>query len=51
MGENSGDTDIKTFTQEFRLSQSLDNIDWMLGAYYFDETVDYDMKSPYNHFA
>ncbi|MDH4003143.1 MAG: TonB-dependent receptor [Xanthomonadales bacterium] len=48
MGENSGDTDIKTFTQEFRLSQSLDNIDWMLGAYYFDETVDYDNVVTYD---
>ena len=48
VGENSGDTDIKTFTQEFRLSQSLDNVDWMLGAYYFDESVDYDNVVTYD---
>jgi hypothetical protein len=48
VGENSGDTDIKTFTQELRLSQSLDNLDWMLGAYYFDESVDYDNVVTYD---
>jgi len=44
----SGDTDIETFTQEFRLSQSLDSVDWMLGAYYFDETVNHDSEIRYD---
>jgi iron complex outermembrane recepter protein len=38
----ANNTNIKTFTQEFRLSQSRDSVDWMLGAFYFDETVKYD---------
>jgi len=45
---NSGDTNIETFTQEFRLSQSTDSVDWMLGAYYFDETVSYDNEIKYD---
>jgi len=45
---NSGDTNIETFTQEFRLSQSTDSVDWMLGAYYFDETVSYDNQIRYD---
>jgi outer membrane receptor protein involved in Fe transport len=48
VGINSGDTDIDTFTQEFRLSQSLDKIDWMVGAYYFDEEVSYDNRIAYD---
>lgn len=38
---NFNDTDIDTFTQEFRLtSNNTDGpIDWMLGAFYFDESV------------
>ncbi len=46
VGLNSGDTELETFTQEFRLSQSLDSVDWMLGAYLFSEDVKYD-----NHIA
>jgi len=48
VGVNSGDTDIDTFTQELRLSQSLDSFDWMLGAFYFDETVEYNNVVAYD---
>jgi outer membrane receptor protein involved in Fe transport len=35
-----GRTDIDTFTQEFRLTSSGDNkFDWMVGGFYFDESV------------
>ena len=34
-------TDIDTFTQEFRLTSTGDNtLDWMVGAFIFDESVD-----------
>lgn len=34
-------TTIETFTQEFRLTSTGDNdLDWMVGAFYFDEDVD-----------
>ena len=34
-------TDIETFTQEIRLASTGDNkLDWMVGAFYFDEVVD-----------
>jgi outer membrane receptor protein involved in Fe transport len=36
---NLTDTTIDTLTQEFRLAGSTDTIDWMIGAYYFDEEV------------
>jgi outer membrane receptor protein involved in Fe transport len=38
---NASDTDIKTFTQEIRLATNGgDNtVDWMLGGYYFDESI------------
>jgi len=45
---NSGDTEIETFTQEFRLSQSTDKLDWMLGAYYFDESIAHDNELKYD---
>nr|WP_297349990.1 TonB-dependent receptor [uncultured Glaciecola sp.] len=36
-----GHTDIDTFTQEFRLTSTGDNtFDWMVGGFYFNETVD-----------
>lgn len=36
-----GHTDIDTFTQEFRLFSTGDSkFDWMVGGFYFDETVD-----------
>ena len=37
---NLTDTEIDTFTQEFRLSGSTDSMTWMVGAYYFDEEID-----------
>jgi len=37
---NRTDTDIDTFTQEFRLSGATDNMNWMGGFYLFDEEVD-----------
>ncbi len=36
---NLTDTEIDTFTQEFRLSGSTDTMTWMVGAYYFDEEI------------
>ncbi|ABI75673.1 transporter, outer membrane receptor (OMR) family [Hyphomonas neptunium ATCC 15444] len=41
LGENSNKTDIDTFTQEIRLtSTDGDRLDWMVGGFYFDETVE-----------
>ena len=37
---NLTDTTLDTFTQEFRLSGSTDNMDWLVGAFYFDEDVE-----------
>jgi len=37
---NLTDTEIKTLTQEFRLSGSTESANWMFGAYFFDEEVD-----------
>jgi len=48
VGVNSGDTNIDTFTQEFRLSQSLDSFDWMVGAFYFNEDVAYNNAINYD---
>jgi len=45
---NIGETDIDTFTQELRLSQSLDRVSWMVGAYYFNEDVSYDNSIAYD---
>jgi len=37
---NNNGTDIKTFTQEVRLTSTGDNtIDWMVGGYYFTEDI------------
>ncbi|MGB5492334.1 MAG: TonB-dependent receptor, partial [Woeseiaceae bacterium] len=36
---NLTDTDIDTFTQEFRLAGATDTASWMVGAYFFDEDV------------
>ncbi|MEZ5997814.1 MAG: TonB-dependent receptor [Hyphomonas sp.] len=47
LGVNSNKTDIDTFTQELRLTSNGDGaLDWMVGAFYFDESVDID-----NHIA
>ncbi len=41
IGRNANQTDIQTFTQEFRVSSSgVGKVDWMLGAFYFDEKVE-----------
>lgn len=41
LGENSNQTDIDTFTQEIRLTSSdAGMFDWMVGGFFFDETVD-----------
>jgi outer membrane receptor protein involved in Fe transport len=37
---NLTDTTLDTFTQEFRLSGSTERVDWLLGAFYFDEDVE-----------
>ena len=37
---NVTDTDIDTFTQEFRLAGTTERLDWMVGAFYFDEQVE-----------
>jgi len=43
----ANNTEIETFTQELRISQSLDSLDWMLGGFYFDESVEYDANLRY----
>ncbi|NNC99970.1 MAG: TonB-dependent receptor plug domain-containing protein, partial [Gammaproteobacteria bacterium] len=41
LASNSTDSEIDTFTQEFRLTSSGDgSFDWMVGAFYFDESVE-----------
>ena len=37
---NRTDYEIKTLTQELRLSGSTDNMGWMVGGYFFDEEVE-----------
>lgn len=44
---NTLDTDIDTFTQEVRLSQSGERLDWLLGAFYFQESVDIETSILY----
>ena len=40
------ETDLNTFTQEFRLSSSAgDSVDWLLGAFYFEEDVTYNSEA------
>jgi len=48
ISENVNDAEVETFTQELRLSQSLDSLDWMIGVYYFDETLDYTSSIVYD---
>lgn len=43
IGNNRYDTAIETFTQEFRLTGSSENLDWTAGLFYFDETIDYEV--------
>ena len=41
LSKNANQTDIDTFTQELRLtSNGTGAVDWMVGAFYFDESVD-----------
>lgn len=48
IGRNFERRDIETFTQEFRLSTSFgDTADFMIGAFYFDESVGYDTELLY----
>ena len=43
LGRNANDTTIDTFTQELRLtSNGTGAVDWMVGAFYFDESVDFN---------
>ena len=37
---NLTDVDIDTITQEFRLAGTTDTMNWMVGAYFFDESID-----------
>ena len=42
------DINIDTFSQEIRLTSTGEgNVDWMVGVFYFDETVDYDSEVTY----
>lgn len=42
------DINIDTFSQEIRLTSTGEgNLDWMVGVFYFDETVDYDSEVTY----
>ncbi len=48
ISENVNNSDVDTFTQELRLSQSLDSLDWMIGGFYFDESLDYNSSIVYD---
>jgi outer membrane receptor protein involved in Fe transport len=48
IGRNFNKTNIETFTQEVRLTSSGEGpIDWMVGGFYFDETVAIDNEFSY----
>ncbi|MDJ0908071.1 MAG: TonB-dependent receptor [Woeseiaceae bacterium] len=47
LSSNFSETDIDTFTQELRLQGSTDSMDWMIGAFWFDENVTYDTDARY----
>ncbi|MEO0576440.1 MAG: TonB-dependent receptor, partial [Pseudomonadota bacterium] len=43
LGRNAADQDIDTITQELRLTTSFgDNVDFLVGLFYFDEEVQFD---------
>ncbi|MEO0368258.1 MAG: TonB-dependent receptor [Pseudomonadota bacterium] len=45
---NDISTEIDTFSQEIRLtSTSGDSVDWMVGGYFFDESIDQENGLPY----
>ncbi|MGI9202771.1 MAG: TonB-dependent receptor, partial [Woeseiaceae bacterium] len=48
VGSNFSDTDLDTFTQELRwASTGGENLDWMIGAFFFSEDVTYDTALNY----
>ncbi|HPF24058.1 MAG TPA: TonB-dependent receptor [Hyphomonas sp.] len=48
LSRNANATDISTFTQEIRLtSNGTGKLDWMVGAFYFDESVDIQNQITY----
>ncbi len=48
LSRNSNTTAIETFTQEVRLTSTNPGfVDWMVGAYYFDETVEIENAITY----
>jgi len=48
IGSNFSETDISTFTQEFRWSSTEgERMDWMVGAFFFNEDVTYDTALSY----
>lgn len=48
-GRNFNDTNIDTFTQEFRLTSNNTEgmLDWMIGGFYFDESVEIENEFLY----
>ena len=48
-------TDIQTLTQEIRISGNSDSMDWMVGGFYFDESIDFssgiDFGSQWRNYA
>lgn len=48
IGRNANETNIETFTQEIRLtSPGTGMVDWMIGGFYFDETVEIENDFQY----
>ena len=48
IGSNINDTQIETITQEVRLTSTGDGmVDWMIGGFYFDETVEIENEITY----
>lgn len=49
IGKNSNDGNIDTFTQEIRLTSSNTDsrVDWMIGGYFFDESVEFTSDFQY----
>ncbi len=49
--DNFNTDEYNTFTQELRLASTGDNrIDWMLGAFYFNQDLTHDRNSPFGAF-
>ncbi|MEL7042625.1 MAG: TonB-dependent receptor [Pseudomonadota bacterium] len=40
LGSNQNNWDIDTLTQEFRLNGSTDRLDWLVGAFFYDEELE-----------